>query len=642
MKKTTKISLMSGLVTVGVLLCGVHIANAQTNIDTGYTITIPSEVGIDKDSGKGSFSVSGKMDAQTELDVTTTSQNDYKLKCGSQFIDYTLDKQSFHIDNIKSANPKNFNEDFNITLANTNTNYSGPYKDRLAFNIQCHQYTYELDMNSILDGKVEFGRHNYGTVDVYINGERVADDVSDFNGNYPYGTEFEFKDLKGTDGHHFVGINSCANTSIKGRIGADTNYLETRRDNPYNLVAPIYFEFNTNKLTINYHANGAQIWKEGVNFTTEIDVSGKDIMETEYAKYNELYDKYDWERHFCSVARIKRDGYTAKANTWKVGQKGSLEVLDYKTLQKAQDIAEYCGALDSFKKNDTTIDLYPTWIPNTYTLTYDLNGGSFNASTTQLFKYASGDAISSEIPNKAGYDFVDWKWGEVTMQPGDTIPKGWGNFTLTAQWKKALYPVGTVLNIEGSDYIMLDKKDTNKYLVTSKDAIGKRVYCEDYDSNTYLRKDGKYANTYENSEIDNYLENVWYKQLSVRLQNAIDITEIKQISYKYTNGNFVKQEIGYNNEIYNKIYRHVYLFSTEELSSLVNMSNGGSVNEFIHHDTTWTRDSYQTYGNHVINLHSTSGPLSANKAENPEAIRPSFVIDLSKVDYTVTGTVNYK
>jgi len=72
MKNTIKISIMSGLVTAGVLLCGVHIANAQTNIDTGYTITIPSEVGIDKDSGKGSFSVSGKIDAQTELDVTTT------------------------------------------------------------------------------------------------------------------------------------------------------------------------------------------------------------------------------------------------------------------------------------------------------------------------------------------------------------------------------------------------------------------------------------------------------------------------------------------------------------------------------------------------------------------------------------------
>lgn len=46
---------MSGLVTAGVLLCGVHIANAQTNIDSGYTVFIPSEVTIDKESGKGSF-----------------------------------------------------------------------------------------------------------------------------------------------------------------------------------------------------------------------------------------------------------------------------------------------------------------------------------------------------------------------------------------------------------------------------------------------------------------------------------------------------------------------------------------------------------------------------------------------------------
>lgn len=73
MKNTTKISLMSGLMFAGMTLGGIHIANAQTNIDSGYTVLIPSEVTIDKESGKGSFSVSGKMDAQTELDVTTTS-----------------------------------------------------------------------------------------------------------------------------------------------------------------------------------------------------------------------------------------------------------------------------------------------------------------------------------------------------------------------------------------------------------------------------------------------------------------------------------------------------------------------------------------------------------------------------------------
>ena len=361
---------MSGLVTAGVLLCGVHIANAQTNIDSGYTVLIPSEVTIDKESGKGSFSVSGKMDAQTELDVTTTSQNNYKLKCGSQFVDYTLDKQSFHIDNIKSANPKSFNEDFNITLANTNTNYSGNYKDRLTFNIGSNKYTYELDMNSILDAVRENERHNYGAVDVYINGVLKAENVSDFKEILNYGDTYEFKNIKATDGHHFVGINSCANTSIKGRIGADTNYLETRRDNPYNLVAPIYFEFNTNRLTINYHADGAQSWKtSNTNNATEVDVSGKDIMETEHLKYNELYDEVAEKQHFCSIARIKRDGYTAKANTWKIGQKGSLEVLDYKILQRAQDVAEYCGVLNQFKKNDLTIDLFPIWSADEYSFT---------------------------------------------------------------------------------------------------------------------------------------------------------------------------------------------------------------------------------------------------------------------------------
>lgn len=636
MKKTTKISLMSGLVTAGALLCGVHIANAQTNIDTGYTITIPSEVGIDKDSGKGSFSVSGKMDAQTELDVTTTSQNDYKLKCGSQFVDYTLDKQSFHIDNIKSANPKSFNEDFNITLANTNTNYSGPYEDRLTFNVQCHKYTYELDMNSILDGVRECERHNYGTADVYINGVLKAKNTSNFEAILNYGDTNEFKNIKATDGHHFVGINSCANTSIKGRIGADTNYLETRRDNPYNLVAPIYFEFNTNKLTINYHADGTQTWKTAnINNASEIDVTDKDIMETETLKYDELYDEVAEKQHFCSIARIKRDGYTAKANTWKVGQKGSLEVLDYKTLQRTQDVAEYCGVLNEFKKNDTTIDLYPIWIPNTYTLTYDLNGGSFNASTTQLFKYGSGDAISSEIPIKTGYDFVGWKWGDVTMQPGDTIPKGWGNFTLTAQWKE-VYSAGTTLNIASSQYIVIEQKDNDKYLVVRKESIGRNKF------QSTSREDGQNQSTYECSEIDNYLEHEWYNGLSSAMKVAIQPTTIKQASYAIYNDPDSKKETGYNGQVYNTISRHVFLPSVSEIWKVADFKKPDEVITFLNGTAVWTRDSYLGNAFNAEYLNSYFGCTSRSDVDYAYGVLPSFVIDLTKVDYTVTGSVNYK
>jgi len=545
MKSATKISIMSGLVIAGVLLCGVHIANAQTNIDSGYTVLIPSEVTIDKESGKGSFSVSGKMDAQTELDVTTTSQNNYKLKCGSQFVDYTLDKQSFHIDNIKSANPKNFNEDFNITLANTNTNYSGPYKDRLAFNIQCHKYTYELDMNSILDGVRENERHNYGAVDVYINGVLKAENVSDFKEILNYGDTYEFKNIKATDGHHFVGINSCANTSIKGRIGADTNYLETRRDNPYNLVAPIYFEFNTNKLTINYHADGAQTW---IHFdSVTYDVSGKDTAGSETHLFGSYYD----EKHgLGDVRRLTKKGYTAKPNTWIVGKNGTKEVSDNVGLAKSQDVAEYCGVLDEFKKNDTTIDLYPIWTANTYTLTVNPNGGLINGDgnskvldTKLCFDTGNCCDINYLKPTRKGFEFLGWydapENGNIVYDSnGKCINNGnyWkdssyvnpNNLTVYAQWKKASYSTGTVLNIEGSDYIVMSQTDNDAYLVIDGESLGNMQYQPNVDADgnykvgTYetpneTRPDGQYSNTYEGSYIDNYLENTWYKQLPDKL-----------------------------------------------------------------------------------------------------------------------------
>ena len=419
MKNMKKFITLCGFLILGSIACGdadvvkAEAINEQKTDTSGYTITIPSEVSIDKNSGKGSFAVSGKAEAQVDLNVSVSSKNNYKLKNKSQEIPYSLDRESFHIDNIKSASSKSFDEKFMATVDSLNPSFSGSYEDNLVFDITCNKYTYKLDANSLLDGKVEFAGHDYGSFDVYINGQKIADDASNFDKVYPYGTEYEFKDLKGTVGHHYSGVGTYGahwkETPLKGKLGIDAMYYKTD-DSPYILATPCYFKFDTNKLTINYHADGAQSWKTAnVGNATEVDVSSKDTIETEYLKYNELYDEDNRKQHFCSVARIKRDGYTAKANTWKVGKESSLEVLDYKTLQKSQDIAEYCGVLNQFKRDDTTIDLYPIWIPNTYTLTYILDGGSFNASTTQLFKYGSGDAISSEIPIKTGYDFVGWK-----------------------------------------------------------------------------------------------------------------------------------------------------------------------------------------------------------------------------------------
>ncbi len=82
------------------------------------------------------------------------------------------------------------------------------------------------------------------------------------------------------------------------------------------------------------------------------------------------------------------------------------------------------------------ITFYALWKPNTYTITYDANGGT-GAPPVQSFVYNSGAKFSTDIPVKVGYTFINWKddWDGNFYNPGDPIPSGWGANTLRAQWK---------------------------------------------------------------------------------------------------------------------------------------------------------------------------------------------------------------
>ena len=709
MKNMKKFITLCGFLVLGSIACGdvdavkAETVNNQITDTSEYTITIPSDVDIDKDSGKGSFAVTGKVKAQSTIDVSIQSKNGYKLKDKNEELPYNIDKKSFSIDNSRSASDISLNEEFNI-VSKTNTKVSGYYTDSLTFDITSESYKYKLDVNGNLDDNgIGDGRlDDFGRFDVYLNGKLVKENVEDFCEPIPYGTTWEIKNIRSLDGYRYKDSSDIRTKGVAGDVVEWEGDL--LGDTSIYRITYVNLKFYSNKLTINYHADGAQSWKTAnVNNASEIDVTGKDIMETEALKYDELYSEDAEKQHFCSIARIKRDGYTAKANTWKVGQNGSLEVQDNKILQKAQDVAEYCGVLDSFKKNDTTIDLYPIWIPNAYTLTYDLNGGSFNASTTQRFKYESEDAISSEIPIKSGYSFAGWKWGDVTMQPGDTIPKECGNFTLTAQWEKASYSTGTVLNIEGNDYIVMGQTEDGNYRLISGTNIGDMQYQPNVDADgnykvgTYetpneTRPDGQYSNTYEGSYIDNYLENTWYKQLPDKLQKAIQATDIKQVAYNNNSSNpkwrwsgtdwyynegtienpkwviynkanipddaqgaypmngWKYSEKGYNYATYNTISRHVFLPSVEEVSNLVDLNNANKVYNFLKGTNNslyhmWFRDSNSSSPRSTVYLIYADRSMDSSTGYVTYAwvgVRPAFVIDLSKVDYTVTGTVNYK
>ena len=116
---------------------------------------------------------------------------------------------------------------------------------------------------------------------------------------------------------------------------------------------------------------------------------------------------------------------------------------------------------------------------------------------------------------------------------GDNINGFVGNFA--NQTNKSLnevrmpeeLDVGSIIEIQDSKYIIIDNIDENKKLVITQNSVCNKAFQSE------IRNDGKNKNTYEDSEIDNYLENEWYSNLSYTMKNAIQFVNIKQVSYDY-------------------------------------------------------------------------------------------------------------
>ena len=67
---------------------------------------------------------------------------------------------------------------------------------------------YYLDVNGFLDGKDYDNTKDYGTFDVYVNGVRVANDVSDYYRQHVINLSYEIKDIKATGNHSYNGVHS--------------------------------------------------------------------------------------------------------------------------------------------------------------------------------------------------------------------------------------------------------------------------------------------------------------------------------------------------------------------------------------------------------------------------------------------------
>lgn len=202
----------------------------------------------------------------------------------------------------------------------------------------------------------------------------------------------------------------------------------------------------------------------------------------------------------------------------------------------------------------------------------------------------------------------------------------------TASGTVESYSAGDTLDIEGTKYIVLEERENDQALVMITSSTGKREFQSKYDLNIYLRPDGQNANTYEGSEIDNYLENEWYNGLSSTMKAAIQITSIKQTSYDSSSN---KHETGYKGQVYNTISRHAFLPSVEEIEKVVDLENQDKIRAFLNGTDIWTRDSCLDLISYTECLSADIGDLCLASANSTNDVRPTFVIDLSQVNYSV-------
>lgn len=214
----------------------------------------------------------------------------------------------------------------------------------------------------------------------------------------------------------------------------------------------IYARWAVNTLTINYHAEGAQTFKdldlETGNELGDISVSGKDVFKTYTMAYTDKLPSFG----VGDVDRLKKEGYSLKGDDsshWYMKDKSgvlSIAVKDDRVAYTAIQLATLAGKQTAFETGNITIDLYPKWTVNTYSNRVDHwawgfsnqegNNGNKNAYriNTTYFDAVFGTTFTMDgskqtilpkgfhLQNKFGTSAIDGTWNTYPL--GTKVTQG--------------------------------------------------------------------------------------------------------------------------------------------------------------------------------------------------------------------------
>lgn len=148
--------------------------------------------------------------------------------------------------------------------------------------------TVVLDVNGLLDGKELDNIEGIGTFDSYVDEEKTETGISDYyHGIFPFGSKYEFKNIKAKDGYEYIGP-----ASHSGMANGDTKVLLEFRKKPE--ISVSFSPWESSK-------GATYIRKTDASIGQVIDVSGGNCTETGIFLFNASGNK---------LAQAKNNGYS--------------------------------------------------------------------------------------------------------------------------------------------------------------------------------------------------------------------------------------------------------------------------------------------------------------------------------------------
>ncbi len=494
--------------------------------DVTVSALIPTRTGyIFVDWCNGSITNTNGVDSCDDVvyhpgDVFDTSmiiQNVLNLTAMWSLDTYTI---SYNLDggSVATANPATYNYETNSFTLNNPTKTGHTFKGWSGTGLTGDENTdvtiakgssgnrsytanwtvnsYRLDLNGVLDGTSTTNIGNFGTADVYINGELIADDVSDYCTEWPYGTTYEIKDIKAVTGKTYGGVSSG---SLTGSIGAGNVLVFLKFDtNQYSVQVVVNNGTGAGTKTV-AHGSSVQFTNVGPNshyhYTSSSCTNGQSftssgttitfssVTNNTVCTINYSIDQFSAQLKVVNgtgAATVNNVNYNTAASFTNVkpstgyGASSSISCTNNQSATISGTTVTTGGLT-----NNTVCTI--TFAANTYYIKYAGNGNTGGSMANTTCTYGSSCTLRNNAYSKTGWVFNGWSNGNASYANGASVSNltstNGATVTITAKWIDTTTP--TISVVSGHK----DYNDTSSLYSVSFGGSGGSVSCVNQSAN---------------------------------------------------------------------------------------------------------------------------------------------------------------